>query len=287
MTAQTSVSAKPTAASAGLVEHAYKDSMILSRVCDEALGISFGQACVRDGHDDKVDLPVSAAEVSGGTLGFAIRDSYAPYDADGYNNADPVPVLYEGVMWVLCEEAVTQGQPVYVRHTSDGSSNTVLGKVRNDAAPLLGVDTCTRLKGAVFLASTTAAGIALIHKSGVSAKGGEALVTVSTRIADVSTASSAYAVAPVAGDIVAIYTVLGGAISGADSVVTAAIAGVAITGISITVAQASSAAGDVDSDVPTALYTATAGQLLTATTDGASTGTATLDVFFVIRGNAP
>jgi len=286
MAVQTSVSSQPTAATAGLVEFSYKDPMILSRVCDEAAGISLGQACVRDGADDKVDLPASAAEVSGGTLGFVVKDSTNTYDADGFDTGEPCSVLYEGVLWVLCEEAVTAGQNVFVRHTSDGGSNTVLGKVRNDAAPLSGTDTCTRVNGAVFLSTTSAGGIALIYKAGPSAKPTQ-IVTAHTRITDVSTASSAFTVSPIAGEVIAIYTVLGGAISGADAIVTAEIGGVAITGISITVAQSGSAAGDMDSDVPTGANTVAAGSVLEAVTDGASTTTATLDVVFVIRGNAP
>lgn len=283
---QTSVSSEPTAASAGLVEHTYCDPIILSRVCDESGGIPFGSAVVRDGSDTKVDLPSSAAEVSGGTLGFAVKDTYNTYDADGYDNGEPMPVLYEGVIHVLTEEAVTAGQPVFVRHTSDGGSNTVKGKCRNDSAPLSGTDTCTLLKNAVFLDTTTAAGIARIYKGAASAKEKQ-LVVVGTRMADVSAAGSCYAVAPVSGKVVAIYTVLGGAITGADSTVTAAIAGTPITGISITVANSGSAAGDVDSDVPTGANTVTAGQSLSATSDGASSTTATLDVFFVIEGDAP
>lgn len=286
MAVQTSVSTQPTTATAGLVEHAFKDPMILSRVCDETNGISFGQACVRDGADDKVDLPASAAEVSGGTLGFAIKDGTRPYDADGYDNAETMGVLYEGVMWVLTEEAVTAGQNVFVRHTSDGGSNTVLGKCRNDAAPLSGTDTCTRLEGAVFLDTTSTAGIARIYKAGPSAKPTQ-IVAVTAELTDVSAASSAFVASPIAGEVIAIYTVLHGAISVADAVLTAEINGTPITGISITVAQSGSAAGDRDSDVPTGANTVAAGDALEIVTDGASTTTARLTATFVIRGNAP
>lgn len=286
MAVQTSVSAEPTTASAGVVERAYYHPMILTRVCDETAGIPFGSACVRDGADDKVDLPASAAEVSGGTLGFAVADNTLEYDSDGYDSGDSLGVLYEGVIWVHTEEAVTAGQAVYVRHTSDGGSNTVLGKCRNDAAPLSGADTCTRLKGAVFLDTTSAAGVARIYKSADSNKDSQ-IVTATAVLTDISTASSAFVAAPIAGEVVAIYTVLGGEISGADSVLTAEINGTPITGISITVAQSGSAAGDRDSDVPTGANTVAAGDALEIITDGASTGTATLSATFVIRGNAP
>lgn len=143
--------------------------------------------------------------------------------------------------------------------------------------------------------STTNRSIARIDSSSASAgtiavkhEQNSALVAVTTRIADVSTASSAYVNAPIAGTVVAIYSSLGGAISGANSAITTAIqpfAGggfVAITNGGFTVAQASSAAGDADSATPTAANTVAVGDTLRATTDGGSTDAATLDVTFVI-----
>jgi len=109
------------------------------------------------------------------------------------------------------------------------------------------------------------------------------------RMADVSTASTVFGVAPAAGTITKIYSILGAAISGADSVVTCSIGATAITNGVITVANAASAAGDLDSATPTALNTVAAGDLVKAVSGGQSTDTATLDVFFVIQGtgNAP
>lgn len=107
--------------------------------------------------------------------------------------------------------------------------------------------------------------------------------TVEANLNDVSAPSSAYTVAHTAGTIVAIYTVLGAAITGVDSTVTFYINGVAITGGTITVTQSGSAAGDVDSCAPSALRSVIAGNLLTATTDGASSTTATLRVIYKIK----
>lgn len=115
------------------------------------------------------------------------------------------------------------------------------------------------------------------------------LTTVCVRLADVSAASSAYAVAPCAGTVSKVYSALGGAISTANAAVTTAINGTPITNGALTVAYSGSAAGDVDSATPTAANTVAAGNLLTVTSDGASDDTATLDVVFVIQGtgNAP
>jgi hypothetical protein len=111
-------------------------------------------------------------------------------------------------------------------------------------------------------------------------------VAVTTKLADISTASSAYVAAPIAGTVSAIYSVLGGAISGANSAITTAINGSNITNGGWTVTYSGSAAGDRDSATPTAANTVAAGDALRVTTDGASTDTATLDVTFVITGTA-
>lgn len=102
------------------------------------------------------------------------------------------------------------------------------------------------------------------------------------RITDVSAASTAYSVAPVAGTVSKIYGVLGGAITGANSAVTSNIAGVAITNGGLTVVQSGSAAGDVSTATPTAANTVAAGDKMTFVTDGASSTTATLDIYYVI-----
>lgn len=107
-------------------------------------------------------------------------------------------------------------------------------------------------------------------------------VTLTCRLDDVSTASSVYVVAPIAGTVSKIYSVLQGAITVADSVVTASIGGVNLTNGSLTVAQSGSAAGDVDSCTPTANNTVSAGQAIKITTDGASTTAAALLLTIVI-----
>jgi hypothetical protein len=96
---------------------------------------------------------------------------------------------------------------------------------------------------------------------------------INVELADISTASSCYVVAPAGGTISKIYSVINGAITGANSIVTSNINGVAITNGSITVAFSGSAAGHIDSATPTALNTVVAGDLITLTTDGGSTNT--------------
>ncbi len=97
--------------------------------------------------------------------------------------------------------------------------------------------------------------------------------SINIYMADVSTADSAWGVAQHAGTITKIESVIDGAITTADAVITPQIATVNITDGGITIANAGSAAGDVDSSTPSAANVVTAGQAIEIATDGASTNT--------------
>lgn len=113
------------------------------------------------------------------------------------------------------------------------------------------------------------------------------LATVRARITDVSAASDSDIVAaPFAGRVIKVYSVLQGAITVADAVVTPKIGTTAITGAALTIAQSGSAVGDVDYAHPTAAFNVAANGPMRAATDGASTTTAILDVYFVIEAQA-
>lgn len=115
------------------------------------------------------------------------------------------------------------------------------------------------------------------------------LVAVTAILADVSAASSVRVSAPVAGKIVAITSVLGGAITVADATVTASIlaggtgAPAAITGGSLTIAASGSAAGVTDQATPTAANTVAKGDSIVLTSDGGSTDTQTLHITILIE----
>lgn len=95
---------------------------------------------------------------------------------------------------------------------------------------------------------------------------------VSLDIADGSAEASYFAVAPHAGDISKIYTVIDGVVSTADITITAKIATVAVTNGVVTIATAASAAGDVDVATPTAARTVTAGQAIEFVVTGGGAG---------------
>jgi hypothetical protein len=90
-------------------------------------------------------------------------------------------------------------------------------------------------------------------------------------IADISSAASSWVVSPVAGAITKIWTVIAGAVTVGNAAISFEIAGVAVTGAGITIAYSGSAAGTVDSSIPTALNTVAAGQAIEIITDGGST----------------
>lgn len=101
---------------------------------------------------------------------------------------------------------------------------------------------------------------------------------VTVRIDDVSTAGSVWVVPGFRGEIKKISTVLDGAITTADAAITVEIGGVAVTGGAITVANSGSAAGTVDTAVPTAANTFGEAQAVEVITDGGSSGTRSLMV---------
>ena len=102
-------------------------------------------------------------------------------------------------------------------------------------------------------------------------------------IADVSTATSTFVPVPDGGKIIKIITALQGAITSVNAGISFEIGGTAITGGGITVAYSGSAAGTVDSAIPTAANDVLEDGTIEMITDGASSGAKKLVVTFVIR----
>ena len=102
-------------------------------------------------------------------------------------------------------------------------------------------------------------------------------------IADISTASSTFVPVPDGGKIIKIITALQGAITSVNGGISFEIGGTAITSGGITVAYSGSAAGDVDTAVPTAANDVLEDGTIEMITNGASSGAKKLNVTFVIR----
>jgi hypothetical protein len=98
---------------------------------------------------------------------------------------------------------------------------------------------------------------------------------------DISTARSAWIVAPFAGTLSKIWSVVDGTTSVAACVFTFELGGTAVTGGTLTIASGA-VAGTVDSATPSALNTVTAGQAIEIISDGGSTGTVAATLSFEI-----
>lgn len=108
--------------------------------------------------------------------------------------------------------------------------------------------------------------------------------TLSGRITDISTAEVVYIPVPYSGNVVSVVGVLSGAIATADATITIKDnAGNAMG--AITVANASSAAGDVDTSTPASNQDVTDNDFITVETDGASTNSVIWNFTVVIERN--
>jgi hypothetical protein len=108
------------------------------------------------------------------------------------------------------------------------------------------------------------------------------VIVVFPQKADVSTQGSIYQSCPVRGTLVRGYSCLGGAITGADCTWSVEVNGTAVTGTA-TIANASSAAGDVDSVDFSGAVNVNQGDTLEIVVGGESSTTATGDFMLVIR----
>jgi hypothetical protein len=98
------------------------------------------------------------------SLAGIVLNSFArdPNDLSGsaaIKAGDMANVREMGAVYVAVEETVAVGEPVYCRFTSDGGSNTQLGKFRNDADS----GRCKLIKGARWLTAGTTTSPALLY----------------------------------------------------------------------------------------------------------------------------
>ena len=106
---------------------------------------------------------------------------------------------------------------------------------------------------------------------------------LTAKVTDISTAGSTFVAVPDVGNIVKIYTSIKNAITTADAAITFEIGGTAVTNGAITVTQAGSAAGDVDSSTPSAANRVEEAGSIEIISDGASATACEMIVTFVIR----
>ena len=110
---------------------------IIGRLLDEAGGVDAGRVVSPSGVLNLECIEPTTAALVESAYGFTV---FSPMQEDGdltdgtphYADNAAVSIMTQGSMYVDCEGTVVAGRPVYVRHTSDGASNTELGKVRGD-----------------------------------------------------------------------------------------------------------------------------------------------------------
>jgi hypothetical protein len=172
--------------------------------------------------------------------------------------------------------------------TSAANARTALGGTTVGQALFIATDAAA----ARTALEATATGAALLTAATAAAArttlGGGANKLALTVAVDSLIGSGVYrVVTPVAGTVTKIYSVIDRALTTGNATLTGKIGTTAITNGAITITQAGSAAGDVDSATPSALHTVVAGDVLSVTVGGtndASGSSAT--VTFLIEPSA-
>ncbi|HPB75359.1 MAG TPA: hypothetical protein PLY96_08895, partial [Chromatiaceae bacterium] len=141
----------------------------------------------------------------------------------------------------------------------------------------------TGLLAANNLSDVAAAATARTNLGGGANKIALVLGDVSTKGSD---AAVLRVVSPVAGTIDKVWSVLNAALATGDATLTGKIGANAITNGVITITQAGSAAGDVDSATPSAAKTVAAGDVISFTGGGTSDATSTATVSLLITPTA-
>jgi hypothetical protein len=128
---QTTFSTAPGGAKAGMLGN-IGDHHIDSMINESGADIPFGIGIVQGTSYNEAKTPSAA---TGQILGVVLRsDAYQNYSltgTDGVASGDVMNVLRSGDVWVLPEQTVVPGDPVYCRFTV--SSSEELGAFRKDA----------------------------------------------------------------------------------------------------------------------------------------------------------
>lgn len=125
---------------------------IIGRKLDESAGVNAGRVLAPSGTDNlECQEPTTAALVKA-AYGFSV---WTPMEEDAdltdgsphYADNQMVSIMTDGSMAVDCEGTVVAGAKAYVRFTSDGGSNTELGKVRANSDGTVVIDTTSTVEG--------------------------------------------------------------------------------------------------------------------------------------------
>ena len=154
---QTTYNTAPAAAFAGLCGDLI-DAYKIHKTNGETVAIPFGIAVTRGATDNKALLPATASdEIVGVVESSFYADNRALTGANGVDAALQMSVILFGTVWVKVEEAVTAGDPAFVRFAANGG-NTQKGSFRKSVDS----NTARQVKGAKYLTSALSGAYALL-----------------------------------------------------------------------------------------------------------------------------
>lgn len=124
-------------------------AFVSTRTLNQAAGVAEGLLLAPSGTAGQECISPSTAALVRAAIGFSVfRPMSEDYDSTHhYADNEAVALMESGHMHVLAEGTVVADQPVFARFTSDGGSNTVLGKVRANSDGTVVIDTTSTVEG--------------------------------------------------------------------------------------------------------------------------------------------
>jgi len=110
-------------------------AFVTTRTLNQAAGVAEGLLLARSGTTGQECISPTTAALVQGAVGFSVyRPMSEDFDATHhYADNEAVGIMEHGHMNVLCEGTCVADKPVFSRILTDGSANTVVGKVRADS----------------------------------------------------------------------------------------------------------------------------------------------------------
>lgn len=124
-------------------------AFVSTRTLNQAAGVAEGLWLAPSGTAGQECISPSTALLVAAGVGFSVyRPMSEDFDATHhYADNEAVALMEAGHMHVSAEGTVVANQPVFARHTSDGGSNTILGKVRANSDGTVVIDTSSTVEG--------------------------------------------------------------------------------------------------------------------------------------------